>query len=701
MQGERIYALDIGTRTVVGVLLEKGEDGFQIIEAEMREHQTRAMVDGQIHDVEAVARVINTVTTTIEERCGYQLKEAAVAAAGRALKTSLGRYEAVRDSLAEITAEECLAWELAAVQEAQQQVGENNRPGPALFCVGYSVIHYYLEEQPIASLIGQTGNLAAVEVVATFLPRVVVDSLFASLRRCGLAVKSLTLEPIAALSVAIPENMRLLNLALVDVGAGTSDIALVRRGSTYGYAMVPLGGDEVTEAIIEYFLVDFDTAEYLKRNYQEAGICFQDILGNEHALRPDDLLECLRPVVARQAASIAHEIMELNGKVPDALVFVGGGSLTPLLLDQVAAEMGLARSRVGIRDRNNISNIIGGHEALVGPQAVTPLGIGYNALTSPGLPFIRIKVNGREFPLWNVGGVTVASALLGAGISLQSMNGRPGMGITVEIDHIIKAVRGGRGKSPVIAVNGQEATLDTPIKDLDKITFEPGHPGEDAHPTVKDLVNVDPWILMVNGEPVRFYPPIMVNGQLASPEDIVADHDRITTNLDLTVSEVLISMGVKEAARPEEIISYSLNGEQRTCMWGALEIKVNDQPGSILTAVKSDDHISYRLSDRQIKIADIIPSGEQLMTIKLNGEEKTVNARVDVYCNEELVAADSLLQGGMQLTSTRPTCLVSDLLNYVELKPSLSGRLRLMVNNDKVGFTREVNPGDEVEISWE
>ena len=110
------------------------------------------------------------------------------------------------------------------------------------FCVGYSIVDYQLENQVIGNLVGQIGAEIAVEVVATFLPRVVVDSLFSSLKRADLSVQSLTLEPIAAISIAIPPNMRLLNLALVDIGAGTSDIALVRDGNIYGYAMVPLGG---------------------------------------------------------------------------------------------------------------------------------------------------------------------------------------------------------------------------------------------------------------------------------------------------------------------------------------------------------------------------------------------------------------------------------------------------------------------------
>ncbi|MDR1160096.1 MAG: hypothetical protein LBK69_05660, partial [Syntrophomonadaceae bacterium] len=60
MQQGKIFALDIGTRKIVGLVMEKTTDGYTVLGSEMIEHQTRAMLDGQIHDVEAIARTIRT-----------------------------------------------------------------------------------------------------------------------------------------------------------------------------------------------------------------------------------------------------------------------------------------------------------------------------------------------------------------------------------------------------------------------------------------------------------------------------------------------------------------------------------------------------------------------------------------------------------------------------------------------------------------
>ena len=87
-------------------------------------------------------------------------------------------------------------------------------------------------------------------MLATFLPEEVVDSLYAAVEQAGLYVTNLTLEPIAAMTVAIPEQYRLLNIGLIDFGAGTFDICIIIDGCVIAYGMIPAAGDELTEALV-------------------------------------------------------------------------------------------------------------------------------------------------------------------------------------------------------------------------------------------------------------------------------------------------------------------------------------------------------------------------------------------------------------------------------------------------------------------
>ncbi|HCF51043.1 MAG TPA: hypothetical protein DER60_12230, partial [Syntrophomonas sp.] len=197
MEHQTIYALDIGTRKIVGLVMQKQEDHLQVLDSEMIEHKTRAMMDGQIHDVDAVAETIRRITRILEERLQIPLTAAAVAAAGRALKTSVGKAEAKRGLLHEISLDEVRALEIEAVQQARIALlqDQTQQSGDAqYFCAGYSVVYYRLEDQYIQNLVGQVGGFIEVEAIATFLPRVVVDSLFSALKRAGLELLSMTLE---------------------------------------------------------------------------------------------------------------------------------------------------------------------------------------------------------------------------------------------------------------------------------------------------------------------------------------------------------------------------------------------------------------------------------------------------------------------------------------------------------------------------
>jgi len=84
---EFLFSLDIGTRTVVGVVSILEGDQYRIVDYEIKGHPDRAMYDGQIHDIQKVVEVVRSVKETLEDRNNTTFKNVAIAAAGRALKT--------------------------------------------------------------------------------------------------------------------------------------------------------------------------------------------------------------------------------------------------------------------------------------------------------------------------------------------------------------------------------------------------------------------------------------------------------------------------------------------------------------------------------------------------------------------------------------------------------------------------------------
>ena len=86
------FALDIGTRSIIGVVGRVVDERFQVLAVEKEEHGKRAMLDGQIEDIAQVAKVARRVTERLEEKLGCTLERVCVAAAGRALRTEKGSY---------------------------------------------------------------------------------------------------------------------------------------------------------------------------------------------------------------------------------------------------------------------------------------------------------------------------------------------------------------------------------------------------------------------------------------------------------------------------------------------------------------------------------------------------------------------------------------------------------------------------------
>ena len=227
-----VFGLDIGTRNVVGTVGYKTEDEkFIVVAQNIRQHETRSMLDGQIHDIGRVARTIGIVKKQLEEQLGEPLLEVCIAAAGRVLKTVTTHVEYEYAEETVVSGEDIHTLDLLGVEKAQEMLNEQNDTKYRFYCVGYSVVKYYLNDEVFISLESHKANKIGEDIIVTFLPEDVVDGLYSAVGQAGLAVANMTLEPIAAINVAIPENFRMLNIALVDVGAGTSDISITKEGS--------------------------------------------------------------------------------------------------------------------------------------------------------------------------------------------------------------------------------------------------------------------------------------------------------------------------------------------------------------------------------------------------------------------------------------------------------------------------------------
>ena len=486
-----IFALDIGTRSIIGIVGRVEDERLKVLAIEKEEHGKRAMLDGQIEDIAQVAKVARSVTDRLEARLECTLDRVSVAAAGRALRTETGTYTMELPQLTRINSDLVSRLESAAVSEAEAGLSQGQEGQRRFYLVGYTVCGYELDHYPMTTLRDHNGQLLQATVVATFLPSEVVESLYAVMESAGLEVASLTLEPIAALNAVIPADLRLLNLVLADIGAGTTDIAVCRDGAVVGYTMATIAGDEVTETLMRRYLVPFATAERMKMEIETPTISYRDVLGLEQSVTGTQVRETVSQTAQLLAQEIAQRILSLNGSQPSALFLAGGGSKLSGLRELVASALEMDERRVALAGNNYEISAFSEEYDLNDPELATPLGIAVSA----GLGLIsdsyRILLNGQPAKLFRSGALTVLDLLMMNGYTSADLLGRTGRSLSVTVDGQRMVFWGKAAVPCTLTLNGKETTPSALVYAGDELHFVPAVPGEPAKRTLKDLLGSD------------------------------------------------------------------------------------------------------------------------------------------------------------------------------------------------------------------
>lgn len=704
-----LFALDIGTRSVVGLLLQQQGDHHTLIDIEIMEHKERSMLDGQIHNIPAVAQVIQTVKERLEERHG-PLEKACVAAAGRSLLTKRATYTIQLDAYPLHTQEELTQLELSAVTQAQYQLAlESDHASAARYdCVGYSVLEYRLDGTPIGSLLQQAGKQAEIEVIATFLPKVVVESLLQALHEVGLSLEALTLEPIAAIDVLIPPSMRRLNVALVDIGAGTSDIALTAEGTVQAYGMVPTAGDEITEALSDEYLLDFPEAEAIKRlSLQEETIKMTDILGLTTEYTSSELFESIKPAIRELAHKIADEILRLNGKAPRAVMLVGGGSQTPFLPELLADALQLPADRVAVRGVDAIKQFVSTDEKAVGPELVTPVGIAIAAKRNP-IQYVQIQVNHMTLRLFDAKKLTVGDALVSAGIDVLKQHGKPGLAMVIKVNGSLFSIPGKHGLPPLIKKNGVKVRLSDPIIEGDSLEIEKGENGAPPHVTVGEVIEESSQLTCyVNGKKTEFAYALYKNGQHADRSAVLHDRDEVTIQNRLTVGDALAHL--KMDADWFKVVQVKVNDQRISVGQPETTIRLNQRPVSLDHRLSEGDHLDVTVPSKEVPTLTVsnliqqLGNMEQSITVTFNSEVvKLTKETVELYQENLRVSSDTPLNEMDEFVTKEVELspfIVQDLFAVTDIIiPSSNHTFTLLCNNEHVDFTSNLQHGDLVEL---
>lgn len=688
-----IFGLDIGTRSVVGSVGYMERNKFNVVAHYVKEHDTRAMMDGQIHDIQKVGETIGYVKHELEKQLGEtKLTQTCIAAAGRLLKTVTVHVEMEHDEETAITSEDIYSLDSLGIEKAYDIIRSENDT-LSFYCVGYTVVKYYMNDYIINNLEGHKAKKIAADVLATFLPNDVVDGLYAAVNAANLEVASLTLEPIAAMNVAIPEQFRLLNICLVDVGAGTSDICITKDGSIIAYGMIPHAGDEITETIVHKCLVEFSMAEKIKRaSLNEEDITYYDIMGLPQTITYQDARALYEDTVDTMTKEIADKIIELNGgKSVSAVFVVGGGGKVPGFTDKLAAYLDIQNQRVALRGKEvlgDVNFLMDGVEK--DPLLVTPIGICINFYNQKN-NFVFVNINDIRIKLYDNGHLTVVDAAMQTGFPNEDLFAKRGKELVFTINGTTKMLRGEPGEPAVITVNGHEADFHSKISANDRIYIKESTCGAPASCKVEALREYREILqFTVNDKEIRCPKFVTVNGKPVTGSYEIQENDSINIPQYYTVSQLMEFMDIDVDTKTILVNGHVSQTDEP--VYENFRINITDREDQ----AREDfyEEVEEAEEENSPGAAPVLePSVENEVSRKEEEEQEMPKSPVSITVSVNHTPIT---------LKNKPSYVFVDIFDYYpfDTKTPAGDELITRINGVQCGFFDVIKEGDIIEVFW-
>ena len=598
------------------------------------------------------------------------------------------------------------------------------------YCVGYSVKHYYQNGYMISNLEGHKADNIKEELIATFLPNEVVDGLYAAVERTGLYVSNLTLEPIAAINVAIPEKFRLLNIALVDVGAGTSDISITKDGSIIAYGMIPYAGDEITECIAKYYLTDFNEADRLKcASTLNEEVEFNDIMGLPQRVTADDIAAVTEETIKMITKGVADKIKELNGgKSVSAVFVVGGGGKAKGFVENLAEYLGLQKERVALRGSEVLGNVnFMQDDVVIDSLLVTPVGICLNYYEQRN-NFIFVTVNGERIKLYNNNKLTIMDAAVQMGFPNEDLFPKRGKSLIYYVNGEKRMLRGKEGEAAIVRLNGKQTGMSTHVEKNCKVDIIPSTRGADARLEISSLREYRSNMKIIfNGKEIVCPRFVTVNGSLVSGFYEVREGDRIEILGYYTLEQVLEFMDIicrgkiyvnnviapldakvydnfsiaceimKEEPNYTELMAEYGDGQfpvTNDVLYPQEEPEVQEEPDT--ESYNNEPEEAVRgLQDEEWDSGIIEDS-------ILSEEDENLTEPEEIVPEIPKAAINITVNGEQVVLNGKPSYILVDVLDFYPVDTSVAhgDHLETSVNGEMCDFTCSVNEGDSVRIEW-
>ena len=348
-----IVGLDIGTSKIVAMVGQMLPDGrYEIVG--LGQHESRGLKKGVVVNIESTVQSIQKALEEAELMADCKIRTVHAGIAGSHIRSfNSSGMVAIKDK-------EVTEADVARVTETAKAV---NIP------TDQQILHVLPQEfiidgqEDIREPIGMSGVRLEVKVHIVTGAVSAAQNIVKCVRRCGLEVQDLILQPLASSNSVLTQDEKELGVALVDIGGGTTDIAIFTSGAIRHTAVIPIAGDQITNDVAMALRTPTLEAEEIKLRH---GIAKQALADPEDKMDVPGIGDRAPRTLSRQALaavieprveelhSLVHQVIRESGYeelLSSGIVITGGTSLLPGMVE-LAEDIFLKPVRIGVPEYN-------------------------------------------------------------------------------------------------------------------------------------------------------------------------------------------------------------------------------------------------------------------------------------------------------------------------------------------------------------
>ena len=378
-------ALDIGTEFIKALCVRReGENGI-VLGVGRQQQSYSDMVSGAVADIQAVIDNCNAALEQAEDMAEVIPARAVIGIAGEQVKGFSTSVTIPREDptqrINRVELQNMLELvQKRAMREATHMMGQElGVPEVSLKLIHSTITTVKIDGYQVTNPLDFQGRQMEITVFNTFAPLTHIGALQTIATELDLELIGTVAEPFAMARCCATDEVYEFGGIFIDIGGGTTDVALIRNGGIEGTKMFPIGGRVFTKKIASHLATSFGEAEELKIRYSRDEVSPERKTLLKSLLAPD--AEVLVNAVALTLQQMAH-----GDRLPSSIYLAGGGAGLPEIAEYLSAYPWVDRlpfpkaPTVRLLAPTDVRNVYDSTGLLLSQQDITPMGLAYQAI---------------------------------------------------------------------------------------------------------------------------------------------------------------------------------------------------------------------------------------------------------------------------------------------------------------------------------